>query len=286
VLETLDHVVVAVRDLERAAETYGTLLGLRPSWRGGHPELGTANVLYRLRNTYLELLSPVGKGLGARTLREHLDEHGESPFALAFGTPDAAACAGELRKRGLHPTDARESEGRDEASGAKRRWRSLFLPRTDTRGVTLFAIQHLTRPDALPPAEPMVDPASTVHGIDHVVISTEDPDASGVLYGDRLGIRLALDRTFEKRGVRLLFFRVGGVTVELASRLGSNDADAPDSFWGISYQVSDVDAAQRRLIAAGFDVSETRGGHKEGTRVCTVRRETHGVATLLLGPES
>jgi hypothetical protein len=39
------------------------------------------------------------------------------------------------------------------------------------------------------------------------------------------------------------------------------------------------------LSQASFDVSDTRKGMKPGTRVCTVRSETHGVATLLLGPE-
>ena len=47
----------------------------------------------------------------------------------------------------------------------------------------------------------------------------------------------------------------------------------------------DVQRARERLARAGFEVSETRPGHKEGTRVCTVRRETHGVPTLVLGPE-
>ena len=283
-LETLDHAVIAVRDLEKAAETYGSLLGLRPSWHGGHAELGTANVLYRLRNTYLELLSPVGDTPFARVLHERIDERGEGPFALAFGTSDAEATAGEMRERGLHPLDPREMEGHDRDTDAKRRWKNILLPDTDTRGVTLFAIEHLTPDEALPPAEPVAEAEAVVHAIDHVVIFTDDPESSAALYGDRLGIRLALDRTFEERGVRLLFFRIGGVTVELAARGKTTDGDGPDRFWGISYRVGDVPAARDRLASAGFDVSEVRAGHKEGTRVCTVRDGTHGVATLLLGP--
>ncbi len=283
-LETLDHVIIAVRDLENAAETYGSLMGLRPSWHGGHAELGTANVLYRLRNTYVELLSPVGDTPFASGLRERIDERGEGPFALAFGTSDAQAATREMRERGLSPLDPREMEGQDRNTGAKRRWRNVLLPETDTRGVPLFAIEHRAPDEALPPAEPVGDPGSVVHGIDHVVINTHDPESSANLYGDRLGIRLALDRTFEERGVRLLFFRIGGVTVELAARLSGTDPEASDRLWGISYQVGDVPAARERLTSAGFDVSEVRAGHKGSTRVCTVRGATNGVATLLIGP--
>jgi hypothetical protein len=37
-----------------------------------------------------------------------------------------------------------------------------------------------------------------------------------------------------------------------------------------------------RLVADGFDVSDTRPGHKPGTRVCSVRDGSCGVPTLLI----
>ena len=65
-LNTLDHVIVGVRDLAAAAESTAALLGRSASWRGVHPELGTANVLFRVANSYLELLSPAAESPGAR----------------------------------------------------------------------------------------------------------------------------------------------------------------------------------------------------------------------------
>ena len=47
---------------------------------------------------------------------------------------------------------------------------------------------------------------------------------SALTGGDRLALRLALDRTFEERRVRLLFFRIAGVTVELAASLDGGRA--------------------------------------------------------------
>ena len=97
------------------------------------------------------------------------------------------------------------------------------------------------------------------------------------------GIRLALDRTFEQWGARLLFFRVGGLTIEVAASLREEaDPSAADHLWGIAYRVPDADAARQRLVEEGFDLSEVRRGRKPGTRVFTVRSETHGVATLCL----
>ncbi len=280
-LTALDHVVIAVRDLEAAARTYAALYGRAPSWRGVHPGWGTANVLFRLANTYVELIAPADAGGVGDALRAHLDAHGEGPYALAFATADADACAAALRGHGIAAADPASGSGRNTGSGAERRWRNVFLPPTDTRGVPIFVIQHQSPPEALPVAAIAGDEAAAIDAIDHVVVMTSDAEAVIALYRDRLGLRLAFDRTFEQRGLRLLFFRIAGITVELAAPLGA--AAAPDRFWGISYRVRDIDAARARILAAGFDVSDVRPGHKPGTRVCTVRRETHGVATLLIG---
>ena len=108
---------------------------------------------------------------------------------------------------------------------------------------------------------------------------------SCALYRDGLGLRLALDRTFDERGVRLLFFRIGGTTVEVAAAATRPpDPSAADRFGGLAWKVEDADAARRRLVAAGFDVSEVRMGNKPGTRVCTVRDAPAAVPTLILEP--
>lgn len=292
-IHCVDHVVVAVRDLAVASATYERLLGLEPSWRGAHPDFGTANTLFRFANTYLELLAPAGEGLVADTLRGYLDERGEGPLALAFGTTDAAAAAATLRVRGMPAPDPDAESGHEISSGKERKWLRFSLPLARTRGVPLMVVQHLSPPDALPMAAPTADPASAVAAVDHVVVMTGSAEGVISLYGQTLGLRLALDRTFEQRKLRLVFFRVGGLTVECAAPLaGESMLGAPtpaadlDRFWGISYRVADIDAARARVARAGLDVSEVRTGMKPGTRVCTVRGETHGVATLLLGPGS
>ena len=282
-LTHLDHVVVAVKEIDGALGRYARLLGRRPSWRGEHPGAGTENVLFRLSNTYLELLAPAGTGPVGDALRARLASHAEGPVARAFRTDDAQACHTELRARGLEAGEPEEGVGRDVESGAYRRWRRVPLPPHDTRGVLLFAIEHLSPEALLPLAPPLGEERAAVDALDHVVVRSGDPDASRALYGEEgLGIRLALDREFPKWGARMLFFRVGGITVEVVSALKGGGDPACDDFWGLSWQVPDADAAHARLVEYGFDVSPVRDGRKPGTRVMTVQDAS--VPTLILEP--
>jgi catechol 2,3-dioxygenase-like lactoylglutathione lyase family enzyme len=287
VFAALDHAVIAVRELDAAADAYASLLGRRPSWRGEHAGLGTANALFRLANGYLELLAPRSDERFGAELRARIERDGEGLFALALATDDAAACAGALRARGIAAVGPIEGEGEDAASGAKRRWLHALMPEADLRGLFVFAIEHLSPADALRPAQAVGEEAACVSAFDHVVVRTSDPEASIALWRDRLGVRLALDRTFEERGVRLIFFRLGGVTIEFAARLGEGEPGGQehDRLWGLAWQAPDVDGARARLARAGFDVSEVRPGNKPGTRVCTVRAGTCGVPTLIIGPD-
>lgn len=285
VLQTLDHVVLAVRDLDAAVRSTSRLLGRTPGWTGGHPGAGTANALFRLEDSYLELLAPVGAGPIAALLEQHLAARGEGLFALAFGTSDAEACRAALEARGLEPGAVTKGLGRDEPSGAWREWRTVPLPLARTRGLRLFAIQHLSPPDLLPQTPPSGAASASPHALDHVVVRSADVEGSRRLLGDGLGLRLALDRSFEAFDMRALFFRIGGVTLEVAGSLSATpDPAAEDALWGLAWKVGDAEAARARLAAAGLDVSPVRAGRKPGTVVCTVRSDTCGVATLLIGP--
>jgi len=135
-----------------------------------------------------------------------------------------------------------------------------------------------------PPAAGAEAGADALAALDHVVIQSPAPDAAIALDRDQLGLRLALDRSFEARGVRLIFFRIAGATVEIAGQLGREaDADAPDRFWGTAYRTADIGAARRRL-ERDFDLTPIRDGNKPGTRVFTVRDAPAGVPTLVIGP--
>ena len=113
------------------------------------------------------------------------------------------------------------------------------------------------------------------------MVNTPDPDRAVRLWRDGLGVRLALDREFAQRGLRMLFFRSAGVTLEYVSLLGGK-GEGDDALDGIAYRVADLASVRARLLAEGLDVSEVRTGNKQGTQVATVRSGTEGVPTLLI----
>ena len=69
----LDHLIVAVKDLQEAENNYQKLFGMAPVWSGTHKELGTSNSLFNFQNTYFELLAPTSEGLGADLVNYYLD---------------------------------------------------------------------------------------------------------------------------------------------------------------------------------------------------------------------
>jgi methylmalonyl-CoA epimerase len=291
---TLDHLVIAVRDLDAATADYAALFGREPSWRGDHPTYGTRNTLFRIENTYVELLAlGAGRkkdGRWAGELSRFLDK-GEGLYALALGTADIDSAARELRDRGLSVLDPADGDGVDAASGAERRWRSAQAPVKATNGLRMFFIQHLSPREALPPARPAAETETIVRRMDHAVVLSPDMEVSRRLWRDTIGVRLALDRSFPDRNTRILFFRLGDITVEMSGGAVQTreGVGKPDRLWGVAWGVERVERAVERLLAAGFDVSPARPGIKPGTIVATVKGpRTHGVATLLIEhtPES
>jgi len=141
----------------------------------------------------------------------------------------------------------------------------------------------LLRVEDAPPATAAPPVPESVEAIDHVVVFTPDPARTIALWRDAIGLRLAFDKEFPERRIRLMFFRSGGLTFEFACPLPvPAEQDGPDRFYGVSYRVRDLAARRTALLAAGFDVSEIRPGNKAGTRVASVRSDTADVPTLLL----
>jgi catechol 2,3-dioxygenase-like lactoylglutathione lyase family enzyme len=272
-LSGFDHVTIVVNDVAQAVSRYAALFARLPSWQGEHTELGTQAALFGLSNTLIELVGPLPNAPEAEGMRELLAARGEGLHAIAFATPDAAQCSQALRAKGVRaaPPESGEARARD---GAVRTYRSVELSARTTRGVSVLAVE---RADASLLRGSVPESASAVTALDHVVLRTAAPDAAIALYGEGLGIRLALNR--ELAGTRMLFFRIGGVTLEVVT---DPSAGETDRLWGLAYRVRDIDLAHKQLAAAGFEPSPVREGKKPGTRVFTLREGTCGVPTLIL----
>jgi catechol 2,3-dioxygenase-like lactoylglutathione lyase family enzyme len=274
VISGLDHVVVLVSDIEAGAKAYELLLGRSPSWRVDGD--GSKTVLFTLDNMSLELMAPVGDTPTARRIREVISLSGEGLASLCFGVSDIARIHRRLDRVALKPDPIADVESHHADSGAILHWKRTRAATDLTRGVRMFFLE-LAAPRPLSAAAS----ASPFLGLDHVVISTEDPERAAALYGARLGLDMALDRSHHEWG-QLMFFRCGDLIVEVVKRPVADADLTHDKLWGLSWRVADINATRARLIAAGIKVSEVCAGRKPGTRVMSVRDGTCGVHTLLL----
>jgi catechol 2,3-dioxygenase-like lactoylglutathione lyase family enzyme len=273
---TIDHVIIAVRDLAQATQDYSLLLGRHPSWQGSHPDHGTANALFKLDNIYIELLAATGKGMAADVVKGLLTERGRCLGGLVFATPQAEAFVTHAKARGLATSDPFPGHGIDQNTGAERHWRNVFWEPSAARGIFSFCIEH-DPASSLPDAIALAD--GPLSGVDHVVVRTRSADAAKRFYGEQLGIRLALEQEVPEWGGTQLFFRASSMSIEV---IASDKAGEQDDLWGMAYKTADIDLARTRLAEAGVAVSSVRDGRKFGTRVCTVKSHVLDIPTLLV----
>ena len=141
-ISTVDHLIIAVKDLNEAEQNYKKLFGLNPVWRGEHKELGTANVIFNFKNTYLELLSANGEGLGAMLVNSAIEESGDGLIGVVFGVENIKEASKALIEKGFAITDISDGEGRNDSSNELRKWKNFFLPQELSRGIFSFIIEH------------------------------------------------------------------------------------------------------------------------------------------------
>jgi len=274
VITGLDHVVILVSDIAAGTTAYQTLFGCAQAWQSSGD--GADRVLFTLDNMTLELMSPSGDGVIADRIRAVLAAQGEGLASICFRTGDIAKMHRRLDRLTLKPEAIAEAESRDAATGATLSWKRTRAATDATRGVRLFFLELAKqRPRSVPSA------AAPITAMDHVVVATADPERAAALYGARLGLDMALDRSHPDWG-RLMFFRCGDLIVEVVHRPGKDVDPVHDKLWGLSWRVADIDATLARLASSGVDVSEVRTGRKPGTRVVTVRSSTCGIPTLLV----
>ena len=275
-ISSIDHLIIAVKDIHDAEENYRKIFGMEPVWKGEHKALGTVNVIFNFKNTYCELLSANGDGLGAALVNGAIKEQGDGLIGVVYGTNNIEESFSALKKSGYLVTEPTEGEGIDNKTQKIRKWKNLFLPPELTRGIFSFIIEHSE--GALPSLNKY--PKATINKLDHLVINTNDANGFINIYKDVFNIRLALDKVIEHWKSRMLFFRVNKTTIEVIER--KNENDSQDSLWGLAWEVESIEEAYKRLISEGVDVTPIKEGLKENTLVATIKSHTHNVPTLLI----
>ena len=275
-ISKLDHLIVAVKDLDEAESNYKKIFGVEPVWRGEHKELGTANVIFNFKNTYFELLASNGVGLGSDFVNTTIEESGEGLIGFVLGSENIKLTFDSIKNKGHLLGDISDGEGTNLKNNEIRKWKNLFLPLELTRGIFTFIIEHTE--GNLPIPNRFND--ASINKLDHVVITTNDADGFIEIYRDIFDIRLALDKVIEHWNTRMLFFRLNETTIEVVAKEHNNKN--PDELWGLAWEVESIANTRKRLINEGVEITEIKDGIKENTLVATIKSHTHDVPTLLI----
>ncbi len=199
----IDHVVLAVRDLERSAARLWDEQGLRFVAGGRHPRWGTANMIAPLGADYLELLGVVDEDVGAgtvlgRTLLD-LSADGDRWFSVCLADEDLDATASRL---GL----TIQPGSRTRPDGTEVRWRGAGI---EERGADLWLPFFISwdPPAALHPGAAPAGHRLPVEGIAWAEVGGDESRLREWLGGANAPIRVADDGG--DRRVRAVAITVG-----------------------------------------------------------------------------
>lgn len=147
------------------------------------------------------------------------------------------------------------------------------------RGLSSDAV--LSEVDGIPTTvsgAPLASGAEHVNGvtaIDHVVVLSPDLDRTlQVFTGIGVVPRRERDGELGGRPIRQIFFRFGGVIVEVVGSPGTT-SDAPSTLWGITYVVADIDATAAFF---GDRTAPVKDAVQPGRRITTLRHQAFGMS--------
>jgi methylmalonyl-CoA epimerase len=131
VILDLDHVGIAVDDLETSVESYRRTLGVEPTHRETVADQGVEEVLFAVGTSFIQLLG----ALGADTpVGRFLETRGPGVHHVAYRVDDVAASLSRLRSEGVRLVDEVPRRGSRETLIA-------FVHPRDMGGVLIELVQ-------------------------------------------------------------------------------------------------------------------------------------------------
>jgi hypothetical protein len=273
----IDHTMIAVADLDRAAAAYRRL-GFTATPPGRHPGRGTANICFMFPHDYVELIGASPGAESATGLEAFLASHGEGLRAVALAG-DATEVAAELTPRGLASGPFEISRTLELPQGVvEPRFRLTRLEERATPGLTAFLCQHLT-PELMRRPEWLTH-ANGAMGIDGVTLAVNETDlltpSYAALFGDH-GVRRredGFDVTIGSHSLRFLEPR------RLARRYPGLVMNKPLPFVAALTLISaDLSATRSYLVRNGVRIADA-----PGDRIVLMPEQACGVILEFVDP--
>ena len=131
-IRAIDHIGIAVQDLDKQTAFYRDVLGLEFEGFEDLPDRGLKAAVFKVGEVRIELLQPT---TADSTVAKFLEKSGEGLHHLAFAVHDAAGEIGRLTAAGVQTIDAQPRLG---AGGAK----VAFLHPKSTFRVLMELCEH------------------------------------------------------------------------------------------------------------------------------------------------
>jgi methylmalonyl-CoA epimerase len=104
----IDHVGIAVADLEAAVERYRTTLGLEPAHRERMDDQGVEEVLFEVGSSFVQLLGALGP---ETPVGRFLEKHGEGIHHIGYRVESVVEALEQLRAAGVRLIDETPRRG-------------------------------------------------------------------------------------------------------------------------------------------------------------------------------
>jgi methylmalonyl-CoA/ethylmalonyl-CoA epimerase len=102
VLTEIDHVAIAVNDLDAAVDYYRSTFGVEPAHREVVEKDGVEEVLLKVADSYVQLLTPVRDD---SPVAKYLEKRGEGIHHVAYRVDDCAAALERVKREGHQVID-------------------------------------------------------------------------------------------------------------------------------------------------------------------------------------
>ena len=274
-LTRVQNIFLATKNIEETSKKFTIFFKRNPNFVGQSKKLGIDIISFGLNKTNICLISPKCNGIWFEALNNFLKKGGEGIFGVNFSSDNFDNDYNNFVKNELKLSNKIETS----FEGNKKDQIKFSFFNILNKTVESLNIVISNEMDFQNNRE---NSKNNVSKVNQLVIQTKSPDTIKDFFRDKLSIRLALDKTFKEWAGRMLFFRLGGVTLEV---IEGQDIKQNSKYFGIGWHTDNYNKCYNDLLKNGFRLSKIRIGRKEGTLVSTLKDPILNIPTILIGLE-
>ena len=285
----LDHVLIAVRDLNKAAPTFIHNLGFTLTPEGVHPGRGTHNRLIVFGAEYLELIAirDPSEAVSRPTMSSFLKSR-EGVYMFALGADDIARATSSLREREVPVGDPQQGSRQGTAVAPGYTWQAAAISADATPGSETFVIQHHQTMEqryhtaSFNPSEHH----NGAMGVYSLALAVRDAEAASARWSHAFGLKRTALEDIPSRGVRRARIELGRCYLDYLSPLRDGPLTAFLNDYGeapymLTVKVEKLSHAAALLAESGVPHHDAVTD-SEGSSVVVDPHLTHGVRLRLI----